>query len=261
MSWRVKCLAERERRRPWGFFTVARRDFEAAKFLMEHGLYPQALFMLQQSLEKVAKAVLLALNLASIDDLKREVRHEILTRGLRLLLSETADELVYGVAYAFMARLPLFVKVLCACSSALHHFSDLMREGVKVAQRLKQLAGEESVRRIKKLTGIGRKALDRASDEVLKEIDNTVDRYSQYLAEPLLLVEEAGIETMFSKMRSFLDSLRTCITRNVKDRNRRAEILRAVEKYLYVDRGRVRENYVLTRCLLVRDRASRTIRD
>jgi len=226
------------------FLTVAKKDFEAARLLMEHDLYPQALFMLQQSLEKIAKAILLALNLAGIDDLKREVRHEVLTRGLRLLSSKAVDELVYGVAHAFMARLAQFVKVLCACPDALQHFTNLIREWVGAAHRLKQV--EENARRIKKLTEIGKEVLDKASDEILREIDGIIDRYSQYLVEPLLLVKEAGVEATLSKIRSFLDSLRICITRNVKDRNQRAELLRTVENVsMQIEDAYVRTMYLL----------------
>lgn len=64
------------------FLRVAKKDFEASKLLMKHDLYPQALFMIQQSLEKIAKAILLAFGLASIEDLKREVGHKVFTRGM-----------------------------------------------------------------------------------------------------------------------------------------------------------------------------------
>jgi len=63
---------------------VAERDFDAAELLLERGLYPQGLFLLQQSLEKAAKAILLALG-AKPSELKREVGHDVVSGFLKHL--------------------------------------------------------------------------------------------------------------------------------------------------------------------------------
>jgi len=67
------------------FLRVAEQDFSAAELLLERGLYPQGLFFLQQSLEKAAKAILLALG-AEPSELKREVGHDIISGSLRYLI-------------------------------------------------------------------------------------------------------------------------------------------------------------------------------
>jgi len=66
------------------FLRVAERDFGAAELLLERGLYSQGLFLLQQSLEKAAKAILLALG-AEPSELKREVGHDVVSGFLRHL--------------------------------------------------------------------------------------------------------------------------------------------------------------------------------
>jgi len=66
------------------FLKVAEQDFDAAELLLEKGLYPQGLFLLQQSLEKAAKAILLALG-AEPSELRREVGHDVISGSLKYL--------------------------------------------------------------------------------------------------------------------------------------------------------------------------------
>jgi len=66
------------------FLKVAERDFDAAELLLDRGLYPQGLFLLQQSLEKAVKAILLALG-AEPSELRQEIGHGIISGFLRYL--------------------------------------------------------------------------------------------------------------------------------------------------------------------------------
>jgi len=50
---------------------IAQRDFEAAKVLFEKKLYADAVYMLQQSIEKAAKAILIKLGLIRAEELRR----------------------------------------------------------------------------------------------------------------------------------------------------------------------------------------------
>ena len=213
------------------FLRVAKKDFEASKLLMKRDLYPQALFMLQQSLEKIAKAILLALGLASIEDLEREVGHKILTRGIKFLLSTITDKFVYSITYRFMDRPVQFVKFLCMCSNALQHFDDLMRDSSRTVKRLKRLVDKETIKGVEKLTEIGRKSLERANDEALKEINNIIDRYSHYLINPLSLARDMGIENTCLRFKDLLDSLCTFVKQKVKNRNQRALLLCRLKEY------------------------------
>jgi len=66
------------------FLRIAEQDFSAAELLLERGLYSQGLFLLQQSLEKAAKAILLVSG-AEPSELKREVGHNVFPRSLKYL--------------------------------------------------------------------------------------------------------------------------------------------------------------------------------
>ncbi|MCC6019616.1 MAG: HEPN domain-containing protein, partial [Candidatus Verstraetearchaeota archaeon] len=59
------------------FIDVALSDFGASKLLFDGGFYPQALFMLQQSLEKAAKAILLKLKLVDVEGIGEKIGHSI----------------------------------------------------------------------------------------------------------------------------------------------------------------------------------------
>jgi AbiV family abortive infection protein len=48
---------------PHNLIKIAQRDFEDAKLLLENGRYPNAIFMLQQSIEKAIKSLLIKLGL------------------------------------------------------------------------------------------------------------------------------------------------------------------------------------------------------
>jgi len=65
---------------------VALSDFEASKTLFERKLYPQAVFMLQQSLEKAIKAALLKLNLIHPDELERKIGHYIMENAYEIAM-------------------------------------------------------------------------------------------------------------------------------------------------------------------------------
>lgn|GEM_PF-2816497 len=69
---------------------IAQRDFEAAKVLFERKHYANAVCMLQQSIEKAAKAILVKLGLIrSEDELRREIGHKV-SKALKLLESAMA---------------------------------------------------------------------------------------------------------------------------------------------------------------------------
>jgi len=67
---------------------IAQKDFKAAKLLFRKRLYPQALFMFQQSLEKAAKALHLKLSfVGSEQDLIDKLGHEITRKTLEMSIS------------------------------------------------------------------------------------------------------------------------------------------------------------------------------
>jgi HEPN domain-containing protein len=71
---------------------IAQRDFEAAKVLFEKNLYADAVYMLQQSIEKVAKAILIKLGLIRTEkELRKRIGHEVSRNVLKLLEGVTTS--------------------------------------------------------------------------------------------------------------------------------------------------------------------------
>jgi HEPN domain-containing protein len=68
------------------FIEIAKNDFEAAKILFREELYLQAIFMLQQSLEKAIKALLLKFGIVDSEEaLKYEIGHNVVKNTLQLM--------------------------------------------------------------------------------------------------------------------------------------------------------------------------------
>lgn len=57
---------------------ISKKDLEAANVLYQNKLYPQAIFYLQQSVEKAAKSFGLIANIIDEDELKSSIRHRTL---------------------------------------------------------------------------------------------------------------------------------------------------------------------------------------
>jgi HEPN domain-containing protein len=71
---------------------IAQRDFEAAKALFERKLYAGAVYMLQQSIEKAAKAILIKLDLIRTEkELRKRVGHDVSRNVLKLLEGVTTS--------------------------------------------------------------------------------------------------------------------------------------------------------------------------
>ena len=65
-------------------FEIAKKDLEAAKCLFERELYPQAVFYLQQSVEKATKSF----GNLSEDEAKEDIRHKSIKVYKKLLAEE-----------------------------------------------------------------------------------------------------------------------------------------------------------------------------
>jgi len=68
---------------------ISKRDLEAAKILYENKLYPQAIFYLQQSIEKSTKCAFLSLGIIDVKDL-RKISHNVVIISQKLF--EKASE-------------------------------------------------------------------------------------------------------------------------------------------------------------------------
>jgi len=71
---------------------IAQRDFEAAKVLFENKLNANGVYMLQQSIEKAAKAILIKLGLIRTEEeLRKRIGHEVSRNVLKLLEGVTTS--------------------------------------------------------------------------------------------------------------------------------------------------------------------------
>jgi len=95
---------------------IAVRDFEASRILFEKGFYPQTLFMFQQSLEKTIKALLLRLGFVDVEELREELGHTIVSRGLELIASRCIEQAIVRVNMILEALDESELKVLEKCT-------------------------------------------------------------------------------------------------------------------------------------------------
>jgi len=71
---------------PHNLIKIAQRDFGDAKLLFENGRDPNAIFMLQQAIEKAIKSLLIKLGLVKNEkELRAEIRHYVASKLIKLL--------------------------------------------------------------------------------------------------------------------------------------------------------------------------------
>jgi len=81
---------------------IAQRNFEVAKVLFERKLYADAAYMLQQSIEKATKAILIKLDLIrSGKELRKRIGHEV-TRNVLKLLEGVTTSLILEMLELFL---------------------------------------------------------------------------------------------------------------------------------------------------------------
>lgn len=68
---------------------IAQRDFEDTKLLFENKRYPNAIFMLQQSIEKEIKSLLIKRSLVGIEkELRTKINHYVASNLVELLIEK-----------------------------------------------------------------------------------------------------------------------------------------------------------------------------
>jgi len=66
---------------------IAESDFKAAEVLLNSGMYPQAVFLIQQALEKAVKAIALELNLITPKVAEKKLSHYIVERLIDYIMN------------------------------------------------------------------------------------------------------------------------------------------------------------------------------
>ena len=145
---------------PHNLIKIAQRDFEDAKLLLENGRYPNAIFMLQQSIEKAIKSLLIKLGLVRDEkELRIEISHYVASKLIKLLEARTYD----------------YVKRICGASS--NEFERRRCEDVLLPKRVEDRISE-------KLLDIVNTIKSYAFSKVNKEISNKISQLITELASP-----------------------------------------------------------------------------
>jgi len=74
------------------FLNIARKDLKAANCLYENKLYPQAVFFLQQSIEKMSKSLSASLDMFTMDELKTKIGHDA-TKIYRCMMENFLEDI------------------------------------------------------------------------------------------------------------------------------------------------------------------------
>jgi len=153
---------------------IAAKDFEASKVLFRSGFYPQALFMFQQSLEKAIKAILLKLGLVDVRELRTELGHTVISRGLELVVSRCILQTIVRVDVILRALEVLEKRVgsdrretvVRARSEIEHIFTEALRDSALF------IGVFESHRENKNKRNEMSSLLDKLQSLMLKELDD-----------------------------------------------------------------------------------------
>ena len=218
-------FSEEEVREALEFLNIAKKDFEAAELLLINKYHPQGLFTLQQSIEKISKAILRALGIASIKTLREKVGHRILVKGLKLIASRLDDMLKEMYANTFIRNLRGYVTIFCLCREALDEFERMLEITDESKNLVKQRVKQEYSKISNSVKKISRIALHKADQKIIDELNAFFDSLTNYVQEPWLILKEPKMIEMLDILKSLLVKFDKCllrIQREIKDREQRA---------------------------------------
>ncbi len=208
---------------------IALKDFEVSRTLFEQKHYPQAIFMLQQSLEKSMKAILLKLGLVRVEELKRKVGHSIVSNALELIVYRSVKTFIIlaGNVIRQLDRIreevPQDQKIHVEeiYNSIKEIIVDMARySSTALGELLKQR--EKLSAYVKALKGLAFKELD---EKVKSRLDKVMDELTSLSITSIL---PGDIVEHISRLISSISEL-TLILPDAE----REEILEQCEKYLY----------------------------
>jgi HEPN domain-containing protein len=172
---------------------ISQKDFEAAKLLFKEGLYPQALYLLQQSLEKAAKASLLKLGIIKSEkEVRKRLGHQVATKTVAMIV----DEL-----------LKIVMRILVTQLSHLQVEAEEIRKEltwriIKCFARSYEdfLKGKEEL--FKTVDEIKQRAFDQINSECEKRINDLMDKAAE-LSFSITFVPEEVAELLAMSFRGF----------------------------------------------------------
>ena len=212
-------FSEEEVREALEFLKVSRKDFGAARLLIDNGYYSQGLFLLQQSIEKASKAILRAMGFVDVETLRKEVGHDILVKGLRKLGYGSIEYFKNEVISTFISNLTSLCSLSSLCPEAFKHLENVFKKTAEGATIIQKWLNEKYDRGIRKLINeLGNVIFQDISDARLR-LDENIDNVSLYVIDVITFVEEFGVEDLIRHYWGFERALRACIKKHVKNHN------------------------------------------
>jgi len=232
------------------FIDIALSDFEASRILFDDGFYPQALFMLQQSLEKAAKAILLKLKLVDVEGLGERIRHSIRRISLESIVMKIMMEFIDSITYELLAHLNevklyapsdqrIIIDKLC------NELKDNVNQTIRVASSIlsrtaKKRGGLYHV--YGRVRVLGGRALNKIDEEVLEEINGLM---SEINLKKLVNLIPSEITKTIMNLQRMMSSAMIYITSN----EQRMEIHKTYEEQ--INKLAMKLQLAITLCMLI----------
>jgi len=228
-----RLFSENEVREALEFLKVAEKDFEVAELLLNKKYYPQGLFMLQQSIEKTSKAILRALGIVDIETLKKEIGHRILVEGSKQM-AFSLNRMFKETLNAFKRLNELLLKgSIETCRDEVQAIFEKNMEVLRMASeninKLEQVHSEVSYL----AREIGEAVLHKVNSKALAQLNDSLNKLSTYIQNPLRMIEEAKIFEPRTVFENALTKLRECLLRIQKeprDKERQIRLIQRIEK-------------------------------
>jgi len=198
------------------FFGISQKDLKASKLLFENGLYPQAIFYLQQSVEKATKFLGLSMGMITFEEAKNDVRHDSfeiyikMREGLRNLIEITNKS-------------PLLAGITKIVDDIAFEVS-----GKKIDELLKSLDPLPDIDKDRIRNSPSKKDVT-FTIEILNRIESTLDKSSL----PSILSNQKLNEAK-KKSKEILDAIHTQDPETMKEAERRLNELTAPESRDYI---------------------------
>ena len=224
-------FSKEEVREALEFLKVSRKDFEAAKLLIDNEYCFQGLFLLQQSIEKAAKAILRAIGLVDVEALRKEVGHDILVKGLRRLGYGSIEYFKNEVISALVSNLTSLCSLCSLCPEAFKHLENVFMKTAEGAITIQKWLDEKYDKGIRKLINELGNVIFQDSGDVRLRLDEKIDKVSLYVTDVITFVEEFGVEDLVRHYWEFERAFRACIKKHVKNHNQRVKTESVLNKY------------------------------
>lgn len=165
---------------------LAISDLKAAELLFQYRLYPQAVFMTQQSLEKAIKAILLKLKLIRSQELRQKIRHQVITESLELIIHRLIEDFL-TLAGSFLTILTNVEKdreVSMEIKNLIREIREKAKaeicKTIQLSSTVINLFRRDQNKLFRDIEKLGKMALQESTEDSEKIIEELLERTSHY---------------------------------------------------------------------------------